>query len=104
MPTAAADPLARRGFSRSASSTYWYKYACVVLTCEKPRRASGSAASQRHSLIIPAGGGRSGPLALLLFLPAAATPRGGPPHFFVPSADRLVAVPPTSGPRAGQFS
>ncbi len=35
-PTAAADSLARRGFSRSASSTYRSGYACVALTCEKP--------------------------------------------------------------------
>src|SRR5438093_8741883 len=47
-PTAAADPLARRGFSRSPSSTYHCGYACVVLTCEKPRRASVSTASLRH--------------------------------------------------------
>jgi len=43
--------LARRGFSRSASSTDC-KYACVGLTCEKPRRASVSNAS-RHCLIKP---------------------------------------------------
>ena len=40
MPTAAADTLARRGFSRSGSSTD-RKYASVALTCEKPRRRFG---------------------------------------------------------------
>ena len=55
IPTAAADPLGRRGFSRSPSSTYRCGYACVVLTCEKPRRPSVSAASLRHSRIIMAG-------------------------------------------------
>jgi len=39
-----SDPLARRGFSRAASSTDC-KYAYVSLTCEKPRRASVSNAS-----------------------------------------------------------
>jgi hypothetical protein len=42
-----SDPLARRGFSRSASLTDCM-YACVGLTCEKPRRASVWNASQRH--------------------------------------------------------
>src|SRR5437867_1438600 len=46
-PTAAVDPLARRGFSRSPSSTYHSGYACVVLTCEQPRRPSVSTASPR---------------------------------------------------------
>src|SRR5438034_11188421 len=105
MPTAAADPLAglpialqlqwAMGFSRSASSTYCYKYACVVLTCEKPRRASVSAASRRHPWIIRAGGGRSGPVALLVFLPAAARARVVPSDFFARSAHGLVAVPAT---------
>jgi hypothetical protein len=48
IPAASSNPLARRGFSRSASSTDC-KYACVGLTCEKPRRASVSNASRRHS-------------------------------------------------------
>jgi len=48
-----SDPLARRGFSRSASSTDC-QYACVCLTCEKSRRASVSNASRRHSQIIRA--------------------------------------------------
>jgi hypothetical protein len=43
-----ADPLARRGCSRSASSTDC-KYAYVGLTSENPRRASVSNASRRHS-------------------------------------------------------
>src|SRR5439155_23903715 len=54
MPTASSDSLARRGFSRSASSTYYCEYAFVVLTCEKPRRASVSSLSLRDSLIIRA--------------------------------------------------
>ena len=44
---ASSDPLALRGFSRSAFSTD-YRYASVGLTCEKPRWASVSNASQRH--------------------------------------------------------
>ena len=41
IPTAAADPLARRSFSRSVSSTDC-KYACVTLTCEKPTGTDAS--------------------------------------------------------------
>ena len=48
---ASSDPLSRRGCSRSASSTDC-KYAYVGLTCGKPRRASVSNASRRHSWII----------------------------------------------------
>src|SRR2546428_9448218 len=52
MPTGTNDPLARRTFSRSASLTYYSEYACVVLTCEKLRRASVSFVSLRHPWII----------------------------------------------------
>jgi len=53
MPAPAFDPLARRGCSRSASSTDC-RYACVGLACEQPRRDSVSNASRRHSWIIRA--------------------------------------------------
>src|SRR5207245_6879536 len=43
LPTPSPDPLAQRGSSPSASSTYCCEYACVVLSCEEPRRASVSA-------------------------------------------------------------
>src|SRR5205807_7656417 len=41
MSTTSADALARRGSSRSASSTYRCGYACVVLTCEDPPAGFG---------------------------------------------------------------
>src|SRR2546426_7631530 len=41
IPTAATDALARRGSSRSASSTYRCGYACVVLPCEDPPAGFG---------------------------------------------------------------
>ncbi len=41
IPAASADSLARRGFSRSPSSTYRKGYACVVLACEKPPAGFG---------------------------------------------------------------
>jgi len=44
IPATSSDPLAWRGFSRSASSTDC-QYASVGLTCEKPQRASVSNAS-----------------------------------------------------------
>jgi len=54
MPAPASDPLARRACSRSASSTdRWY--ACGGLPCEKPRWASVSNASRRHSWTARAG-------------------------------------------------
>jgi len=53
IPAPASDPLARRDYSRSASSSD-YQCACVGLTGEKPRWASVSNALRRHSWIIPA--------------------------------------------------
>jgi hypothetical protein len=53
MPAPLSDPLGRRGCSRSASSTDC-EYTSVCLACEKPRPASVSNASRRHSGIVRA--------------------------------------------------
>lgn len=50
--TGTADPHARRGRSRSVSSTYRRGYACVLLACEQPRRASVSPVSSRCVWIV----------------------------------------------------
>jgi hypothetical protein len=55
IPAASPDPLARRGFSPSASSKDRREYACVVLSCEKPRLASVSVASLRDLKLILTG-------------------------------------------------